>query len=263
MALDFQITYDARHASPLTWGESTTTSIMGLSGLWDLPDLRFSSLPRGQDHGTYEAGEFMNGRTITMRLGVRAGTRSALSSALEAIYARTTPGTTRELRFKTPNIPERFTAVRCRRRSTNLSIYGVGFATVDLEFYASNPRLYSVALKTTTIPVTNTNTPITNSGNFPATMICRFKPTTSQPDPELVSDSQNKAIRFIGNTIVAPDFYTVDTYERTVKGSTGISRYNQLTTFSLITIPPGTSNLRAVSPLGDGNVEVDHYDTWV
>lgn len=266
MAVDYEVRYNGQG-----WGGldgSNPITILELRGIADLPDLRFTSLPRGEGDGTYEAGEFVNGRTIGMRLAVRgtARTGTAINAALEQLAAALTPNTTRTLVFRLPGYAnDRFVNARVRRKSVNWRWHGVGYAEVDVEFFCPDPRIFSGALNNTTTPLTvvvpysGGLTTVANTGNYPATFIADFE---FGVNPKLISDAASQAIEISG-TVPSPRFVRVRTYERTANDDLNVNYYSRLTTFSLLQIPAGGASFRAVSTLSGVGVTLSYFTTWI
>lgn len=266
MAADYEVKYNGQ-----TWGGVTGANlitILELRGIADLPDLRFTSLPRGEGDGTYEAGEFVNGRTITMRLSVRgtARTGTAITAALEQLSAALTPNITRTLVFRLPGYSnDRFVNARVRRKAVNWRWHGVGYAEVDIEFFCPDPRIFAGLPNNTTSPLTVAVnygaglTTVANPGNYPATFTADF---AAGSNVKLISDAAAQAIEISG-IIPSPRFVRVRTYERTANDDLNVNYYSRLTTFSLLTVPAGGASFRSVTDSGTGGVTLSYFHTWI
>lgn len=270
-----------------TWGAGTSIQVMSTEGL-GLPDLRIGDDPRASQHGTYVADDWSNGRTITFDL-LTGGAGITSSTQLESTWATLLTAcvaskTESPLTLEVPGQGARQINVRCRRREVSVDAeYAVGVAEMFVEFYASDPRIYSQTLTqvSTSFPTatggltfaalapfvfgtggTSGTLDCTNSGTFETPYVVVFNGPLVAPSLEHVV--QGKILNLSGATLAAGETLVLDSSSRTVLLNGTASRYSWLTAASQwFTLSPGANGLRFSGGSGSGSVQVSYRNAWL
>lgn len=139
--------------------------------------------------------------------------------------------------------------------------------TFTIPMIAPDPLLYDGDnLRTVDVPMTNTNTPVTNAGTAPTYLIARFTgPFTSSGTIVRVTDNAGITL----STTVAAGHYvdvqTNPTVGLTAVSDLGVNNYGSITAWTLFTIPPGTTNFKAAASSGTtgaSKVTLTWRDAW-
>lgn len=141
-----------------TWAVYWRSAILGteapvilqeISGLLDSPDVRTGDLTLLQRDGQVPGVDFLGGRTIAATVLVFDEDRDQFAGHIAGLVgALTSGGVEDQLRVEIPGVGNGWVqlSARVRKRSVKLNqdFYG-GMATVDIEWFATDPRLYAVA----------------------------------------------------------------------------------------------------------------------
>ncbi|MFC0547041.1 phage tail domain-containing protein [Kutzneria chonburiensis] len=123
-----------------------------ITGLLDSPDVRSGDLTLLQRDGQVPGRDYLGGRTIHATALVFNEDRAAFAADVARLVGALTSGGREEpLRVEIPGVGNGWVwcSARVRKRALKLDqdYYG-GLGTVDVEWYATDPRLYSVAEST-------------------------------------------------------------------------------------------------------------------
>lgn len=137
-------------------GTGTSYGLTKLEGwLADLPPMRGDDFDRPSRHGMFPGASEMSKRTVTWS-GLIACPPSQLASLRDAVQQLTAPA---EVPVEEPLVIRDIgTAWMCmaraKRRTVSIDIYTpLGFATYAIQWEATNPKLYSPALHSSSTPL--------------------------------------------------------------------------------------------------------------
>lgn len=205
------------------------------------PAVRSSDYERPLDHGLIPGTDYFGGRTVYLQLEVWGGW-----TAVREVLSAFTLGTEAALVWQLGTVGKLQVNARVRKRDPLVidEGYAVGnTTTVTVEFYCTDPRVYSNAVNTVNATLTTASpgltfnvTPnlsfggastsgaalITNAGTFETRPVIRINgPITN---PYLLNETTGKTLAFNG-TIASGDYIDVDFLNRTVILNGTGSRY--------------------------------------
>lgn len=220
-------------------GEGSPFSIVQVSGLLDLPDLRVEDRARLRRHGLRPGESFAGGRSVEVVLEAAATTDAALREALVALSSATAPGAPEfQVTLRLPGVADgqevAFWA-RARRRSIPINLeFFYRLPLVTLELFATDPRLYSATEQTKNTSVQQVGAGMSFPETFPlvfgslgssGTITCRndgnfdsppvFTITGSATQPRIENLTTGKTMEFTG-TVGSAETLTVDVDERSI-----------------------------------------------
>lgn len=136
----------------------------------------------------------------------------------------------------------------------------------SIPLIAPDPLLYDVTAKTATVPIDGTSVAVTNAGTVPTPFLVRFN---GRWDTEvtLTCVETGEVIDYVNGAILGA-WIEVDTHAgiRTVISNIGVNHYFNQGTWTLMTLPVGTSHLTAVATgatTGSPVATVTWRDAWV
>jgi hypothetical protein len=280
----------------LTFGGPTgNVSIVDLTGLEDLADIGSSDTPRPRDVGMLTGLDFPNGRTVIADLEIVASTGLTLAQSVDVAKAAflpspdTNPIQMLPLVFQLPGQAARLVNCRVRKRTTPVNVaYAGGLASMQVQFYASDPRIYaatassgSCALPTpssgftfpVTFPLTFGGTSgsggqivATNAGVYPTRMVATVTGPCTSPSIQNATNGTvwaTTAVLNTGDVLVADfDAHTIvlngtgDRYYTLVSGSS----------WQVGELQPGSTTLEFfsadASPTG-ATLSVAYSSAWI
>lgn len=170
--IDEQITKPYQyHFNGLKFGSGTGIIVESLDGLLSGAPVRDLDMDRAGDHGAYAGMQYLSKRTLSLNLKV-TGTRNSyagdpndIQTKLDRIKQVFQPNRLATGLVPIPfyfwhrNQPRKFLNVRCTKREiTSDYLVNQGLAEVDVELVATDPFIYSVFPKATTLTIPASNT---------------------------------------------------------------------------------------------------------
>jgi hypothetical protein len=160
----------------LPMGSGTPYFVETVDGLLAAPDVKSSDESRDDDHGDFPGLDSLAGRRIQMSMKVLAESKEEMESCLDALQAamsvsRRNPFVEYEFVTRRPGKGKRLMLVRARKCSF-VSEYDVahGKANGALEWYGTDPRVYSLGYRKKTLTIPSTLNTISDvlliDGNF-------------------------------------------------------------------------------------------------
>lgn len=283
MPTDWTFTYNGLTIG----GDGSAYQITKLTGLHDSPEVRTSDQIRARAHGMYAGTDLLGGRSLMAQVEVVAPhpdetTWSDFSRAL-------VPGQGDELPlvFQIPGVAGGV-AVEVGARVRRLSLpvdrsYFFGHGSAAVEFWATDPRIYSQASTTLTVSqavpsgtgltfpvtfplsfggaVTGGQFVATNAGEFAAPWTATISGAIENPTLENITTGQT--ISFVGS-LSASETLIVSSLDRSVLLNGTASRYSWLTVgSSWWQLAPGANTVRLAGTSGTGSVSFTYRSAWV
>lgn len=260
------------------------------SGLNALPALRTSDQDRPNAHGQYPGRDLAGGRTVTMDLWIRATPSVTLAARLDAADAAFTISDDEQpFIFELPGVTgARRLWARCRRADVaggnQFALAGVdnaGEVLMSVELHATDPRIYSDTLHSTSITLptavggltfnatanfsfgsvgTGGSAIVDNAGRFDAPWVAVIPGPVTDPTIEHVGLSRQ--LRFTGE-IVAGEFLVIDSAAKSVLLNGTASRYGWLTKAQWFDLPAGASQINFRAAAGSGVMQWSWRDAWI
>lgn len=259
--------------------------VMRITG-FDLPELRLGDRVRAGDHGMYPGTDLLGGRNIEVELELWASSATALAPLVEQVMLMSTPGSGElPLVFRVEGWDDDL-YVECKPRRRSGIVYeervaaaGV-FAKITLQYFATDPRLYSktetatpLTIATSASGMTFPETPpitfgsgssnivtITNLGNF--NMPPRVVLSGDLSNPGLENVTTGDILQLTGE-LAAGETMTIDFLNRTVLLDGTASRYSWVNDptgwWSLL---PGDNSIRLIGT-GAGSGTLFTRSAWV
>ena len=237
MALNaYQVSYNG-----LTMGDGTVYDITGLTGFDALPTINQNDVDRLRDWGQYAGSYFSTGREMVLSIEISDTSDAAFRADIDALNAAVVPQSQTELPFAV-NLPgwaqaSRQSNVRVIDRTLALDYsYTRHYATCDITFWATDPRIYDSTTQTTiiTLPAYNAGAgwpivwptswgasgtsgtaSILNAGTFETRPLLTL--TGPVTNPTITNVTTGQFLTFTGLTMGAGDVLVVD-----LKGHTAI-----------------------------------------
>ncbi len=250
-------------------GPTSPYSVVQIDGLGDQPDTVTADRTQLRRHGLYPGDDFLQGRTITVTLEAVATATVDFNTAVNALMAAVAPANPEApFVFQIPGVADgivAYSSVRPRKRAMSVSSdYTLGnIATVDLELYATDPRLYDLdyATDSTGLPSeaggmvfplvfpltfgmvgTGGSMIASNDGTFASPVVFRIEGPVQNPSIENVTLGRMLALDL---TIGVGDYLLIDTKTRSVLLDGTASRYPDLTADSQwFDLAPGDNELQ-------------------
>ncbi len=178
--------------------DGAPVQIREVDGLLSLPDMRSGDLELVQRHGLWPGDDYMNGRTVTLTLGVHGETLEEFTGALGAVQAAFCPGRKEKpLRFRFPGLTadrEAFVSVRPRKRSAPLSVsFAARSCEVVVELFATDPLIYGVDRREVEVK-SLVRPPLDGGLKLPARMPWHIKGSSAAPPDPVTSFMQCGAV---------------------------------------------------------------------
>lgn len=268
-------------------GDGSAYQIMKLTGLHDSPEVRTSDQTRARAHGMFAGTDLLGGRSLMAEIEVVAPhpAETVWSDFSRALV----PGQGNELPlvFQIPGVAGG-AAIQIGARVRRLSLpvdrpYFFGHGSAAVEFWATDPRIYSQASTTYTVSQavpsgTGLTFPITfplsfggavSGGQFTATNAGEFEApwtaTISGPieNPTLENITTGQTISFVG-TVDTGQTLVISSLDRSVLLNGSASRYSWLTVgSSWWQLAPGANTVRLAGTSGTGSVSFTYRSAWV
>lgn len=268
-------------------GDGSPYQLSELVGFHEAPEVRTSDQMRSRAHGLFAGTDYLGGRSIVAEVEVVAPHPSetvwqAFSSALVVGAESETA-----LGVQMPGLAYG-TAVQVGARVRKLSLpieraYFNGHGRAVVEWYATDPRVYSQTLTTqtasqATVAGTGVTFPVTfplsfggavsggqltatNAGEFGAPWVA----TISGPivNPTLENITTGETLAFVGS-LATGETLVVDSLARSVLLNGTASRYSWLVVGSQwFTVEPGDNAIRLAGTSGTGSVSFSFRSAWI
>lgn len=128
----------------LSFGAGTDYHVSGVEGLWDLPELRTTDLPKSGGTGYFVGRDRAASRTVILTLTLVAATAAAYDTLVTNLRTATDPQTTdKPLRLMGNTV---YVNARPRRRIIPIATdrqQRIGVTTI--EFFCADPTVYTGA----------------------------------------------------------------------------------------------------------------------
>lgn len=252
--------YEVEFNGVLFGGAAANLEVVEFSP-FESPDMRTVDLARPLDHGMFLSTDYYGGRTVVLE----AETWNTWSGVLNALTALQTYNTELPLVFQLPTVGKLRVNCRVRRRAqmaVNQEFNVGGRTRVIVEFYATDPRIYSNTLQSAVATLTpassgitfnavfnllfgvgtSSTVSVTNAGTFETRpQISIAGPVT---DPYLENQTTGKTLSFNGD-LASGETLEVDFLNRTVLLNGTASRYSWVDdTDGWWTLQPGVNSIR-------------------
>ena len=271
----------------LIGGFDSPYSIVSVNGLLDLPDITTADQSRLRRHGLRAGDDFLGGRAVTVTMEVYGETDAAFSAAVQNLREALRPAVDEApLVFQFPGITEGAKArVGARVRRIDWPVTETHFHrldTVTVEFYCTDPRLYSDTLGSgsATLPTaggglafdatpdfsfgatsTGGELSLTNAGNFPAPVVFRIDGPVQTP--RIIHNGLGKELE-LSLTLTAGQFLILDSESRTVLLGGTASLYSSLVSSEWFDLEPGENQISfRGATTGDGSISATYRSAWV
>jgi hypothetical protein len=272
----------------LLLGGDSAYSIVGITGLLDLPRISSADQQRLRRHGLHAADDFLLERSIVVTFEVYGADETAFTAAITNLRNALRPGIDEApLVMQFPSIcgGNKFRVnARVRRIDWPIGMEQLfRIPVMSVEFVSTDPRLFGNGLESTsaslptagggmtfdltfdlTFGATSTGGEITciNDGNFQAPVVFRIDgPVTT---PRIIHNGLDKELK-LNLTVASGDFILLDSESRTVLLNGTASRYSYLTSASSwFDLEPGTNQIsfRGAS-IAAGSLTASWRDSWV
>lgn len=258
--------------SGLLMGAGTSYIVERVEGLYSLPDIKSRDSDRQDEHGQYSGVDLLSGRRLVVRLAFNETSASSLESLLANAGRAFRPGTVEEpFVFQRPaQGGKRFVTAKTKRKSFDQEIdwhyaRGVGRGIVELQ--ASDPRIYSMTLKSQQVTLAGgassaSDLLIENDGDFETYATITLTGPTSDPRIQNATDD-NREIKL--DIDITTETLVIDTNRKTVTVD-GVDRYDVVRSDSQwwkIQPGPNTIKYNRTGTVGDSLLVIQHRDTWV
>lgn len=274
------------HLGSVTAASSTASIALetGISGLDDLPPIRSSDAPRGQDIGSWRGLDFVDARTIHLEFEIIAADNPTLYSDIALLEAAFTPQQSGELPLLLFNSTRQ---INCRVRSRSVP-YDTGqlprIGGMIVELLASDPRIYDANLTTLVLipssgtvgaswnwawnlswggaSTSGTGTAV-NAGNYGTRPVIAILGPCTNP---YIQNVTTGALLSFSISLGASDTLTIDTDAHSILLNGSASRYAALISGSQwFELAPGTTGLKfgAGSFSGGSQATVTFRNAWM
>jgi len=264
---DYQYEY-----SGLLMGAGTSYIVERVDGLYSLPDIRSRDSERQDEHGLYSGVDLLSGRRIVIRLALAEPDAPSLESLLANAGRAFRPGTVEELFvFQRPaQGGKRFVKAKTKRKNFDAEIdwhYSRGAGRGFVELQASDPRIYSLSLKSTQVTLASGASAagdllVENDGDFDTFGTITIIGPTVDPRIQNTADG-SKEIKL--NITLTTEEMVIDLQRKTVTVD-GVDRYDVVRNDSQWwRILPGTNIIKynRTGTTGDSLMVIQHRDTWI
>lgn len=259
----FQMSYNG-----IVIGDGTVYPVTQIVGLDALPDIADTNVNRMRDQGQYIGAFYATRREIVVNLEVIDTSDAAFRADIEALTAATAPQISTELplAFVLPGMAQVSRQSMCRVQKRTLDVdfpYVQHYATMELDFWASDPRIYDSTVQSVTLNLPTgtggTSWPaawplswgtasaggtaaVLNSGNFEMRPTVTF--TGPVDNPSISNDTAGMHLTF-ALSLLSTDTLTVNLYNKTVLLNGSGNRRGTLTSDSQWwSLAPGSSTVR-------------------
>lgn len=268
-------------------GSGNPYNLIKINGFHDAPDVRTADTERARAHGMFAGTDYLGGRSITAEIEVVAPHPDEADwSAFSRAFV---PGDTAEstLKAQIPGVAggiEVQVGARVRRLALPIDrdyLFGHGSAMV--EFFCTDPRIYSVAQTLVSIDqaaisgsgltfpatfplsfggaVSGGLGVATNAGEFSAPWVGTITGPVDNPRIENVATGQ--VLSFTGS-LSAGQTLVISSLDRSVLLSGTASRYSWLNFgSSWFDLAPGTNTIRFAGTAGTGNLQLTFRSVWI
>jgi hypothetical protein len=276
----------------VTFGKGTPYGMPSWEGL-GLPDQRTNDVGFPSQHGVVALGDFHEGRPLVFTVCISEATPAAAWGRLRDLAgAWQAAVVSQPLRLGIPGVATFAVMGRPRRMEVDNSRLHRGQADVALEFLATDPRLYSIDVRGTslTLAVVAADSGLCladpgqcfdlsgcsldlrgssfsgagvadNGGNTATPFVAVF--TGPAVDPALLNLTTGAIVDFEGTTLAVGEVLEVDAHARRVVLN-GQPRYDLLAPGSTFwKLLPGRNDLRYVALAAEGSVSVRWRDAWL
>lgn len=277
---DFEIEYRSE-----LLGGSTGIEIVEFD-IWTINDVRTNDLARPLDHGYFSGTDYYSWRSVTMQLEAWATDDATLKTLLDDVSRVVAVGDDEEpLVVQLPGYGKLLMNARPRRRVGPRidQDYNMRVARMNIEFFATDPRIYSGTLSTALAQLVVSSPGLTfdatfdlsfggvsesgiascvNDGTFETRPLIRIYGPIVNPTVENIT--QDKIMQFTG-TVSAGDYLELDFLERTVLLNGSASRYSWLQdSTKWFTLQPGTNDIRlGGSTSGSPYADIEWRSAWI
>lgn len=268
-------------------GAGSPYQLARLTGFHESPEVRTADQIRARAHGLFAGTDFLGGRSIMAEVEVVA--QHPNETIWQAFSAALVPGAGDEttLGVQFPGLASG-TAVQVGARVRKLSLpidraYLNGHGSALVEWYATDPRVYSQTLNTATanqatVAGTGVTFPVTfplsfggavsggqlmatNAGEFTAPWVATISGPIDNPILENITTGQTLA--FTGS-LIAGETLVVDSLARSVLLNGTASRYSWLVVGSQwFGVQPGANAIRLAGTAGSGSVSFSYRSAWI
>lgn len=270
----------------LTVGTGSSYGLKDVTGIREIPPMRVIDDPQAMADGTFIAPDFLGGRTVQANLIVSGATDAALATNLQtlenAFIAYTGTTTELPLYWQLPNGYQRRVWARLRKRTTPTDkMYQLRAASMAVEFYCSDPRLYDAFDTTTTLSPSvasagrsynrtfnftygagsnPSSVNLVNAGNtttYP--MFTMYGPLTNP----LISNNTYGQYLWFNMTMNVGDTFVVDCKNKTALLNGVSVRGSMIQGSAWTTLAPGTNNIQFTPGSGTGQCSITYRSAWL
>jgi hypothetical protein len=274
-------------AGTITWGPGTGVVINGISGITDTPGVRSSTASKAFGHGGHKGKHFVPVRTPNLSFLIQPpdgnpDTTYDLYRQVEQAFAPCVDNEFPLLLFNNSRL------VNCRptRRAGNydaVTPVGPPFGIIDVEFEASDPRIYDAVQLATTLNLltatggltwplhwplswgTSQGGPvnIVNNGNFESPWQATLYGPLTNPALERVSPSPDSLL-LLNTTLGAGDHLDIDSLTGIITLNDTINLNTSLDITALWwMLVPGVNSIRLNAGGGTGYAVIKTRSAWV
>ena len=244
-----------------------------LAGLQDGAPVRQGVTLLPVDNGGYPSSAYMNPRDISIDGWLKTASPDDVFAAMDALRAAFAVG---DGSLSTLVVKQRGWATRrqLQARATGPVVFvepdrihkKVPTRDFTIPMVAPDPLLYDADnLRTIDVPMTGASTAVTNAGTAPVPFVARFTgPWTTQAVLTRASDG---AVITYGASQGSSTYVDVTTTPGAISvvDNASANKYNNMGTWSLYLIPPGTTNFTATATggtTGASKVTLTWRDAW-
>ncbi len=258
--------------SGLLMGSGTPYIMEKVEGLYSLPDIRSRDSDRQDEHGSYPGLDLLSARRIILRMAMNEtdgpGVESLLANAGRAFRPATIEA---PLVFQRPGQGgKRFVMARTKRRNFDAEVdwkYTRGKGRGQVELSASDPRIYSLTLKSTQVnlPGGASAAPdllVDNDGDHDTWATIIISGPTVNPRIQNATDDAREIKLDI--TLTTEEL-VIDLQRKTVTVD-GVDRYDVVRTDNQwwkIQPGPNTIKYNRTGTTGSSMLVIEHRDTWI
>jgi len=250
------------------FGGDSDFAIAQIRGLADLPQISTGDRSRLLRHGLHAGDDFLQGRSFQMAIEVYGSDSTDLADNVQDLYTALRPGQPEAaLVMQVPGLCDsnKF-LVWCRPRRRSAPVNREWFynlPVMQVEWFATDPRLYALTESSTAISLPTSSggltfsvtPPITfgsvstggegdlsNAGTFQTGPVVNI--TGPVTNPKLTNVTTGEVWEYNG-TVASGDYLLVDMEDRTVLLNGTASRYSNLTAASVFwDLEPGTNTIQ-------------------
>lgn len=243
-----------------------------LGGLIDMPDVRGGVVPMQADHGGIDTLPLYAPRDISLDGWLLTAVYDDVYAGMDYLRGKFTLDVgsqtlvCQQRGWSTRRQVTARVAGRVQFIEPDVTRKKIGRRDFTIPMIAPDPLMYDADnLKTATMTIGGSSITVTNNGSAPAPFIARLTGpwTTSMT---LTCSTSGKTLVY-GNGVVAGAYVDVDTHRgaHTFTSNTGANQYFNRGTWTLFTIPVGTSTWQATATAGTSGasqVTLTWRDAW-